>query len=94
MKQGEIIALDSTKNLLDRFPGKNLRLKLGDLALPQSLHAMLRTQENGEYMLALNEVTQVEFVLAELRKANITVEDMQLIEADLEDVFVDLVGRS
>src|SRR3990167_1360948 len=27
MKQGEIIALDS-KNLLDRFPGKNLRLKL------------------------------------------------------------------
>jgi ABC-2 type transport system ATP-binding protein len=93
MKQGEIIALDSTKNLLDRFPGKNLRLKLGGLALPQSLHSMLRTQENGEYMLALNEVTQVEFVLAELRKANIAVEDMQLIEADLEDVFVDLVGR-
>lgn len=94
MKQGEIVALDSTKNLLDRFPGKNLRLKLGGMALPQSLHAMLRTQENGEYMLALNEVTQVEFVLAELRKANITVEDMRLIEADLEDVFVDLVGRS
>lgn len=93
MKQGEIIALDSTKNLLDRFPGKNLRLKLGGSALPQSLHAMLRSQENGEYMLALNEVTQIEFVLAELRKANITVEDMQLIEADLEDVFVDLVGR-
>ena len=93
MKQGEIIALDSTKNLLDRFPGKNLRLKLGGSALPQSLHTMLRTQENGEYMLALNEVTQVEFVLAELRMANIVVEDMQLIEADLEDVFVDLVGR-
>jgi ABC-2 type transport system ATP-binding protein len=94
MKQGEIIALDSTKNLLNRFPGKNLRLKLGGSALPQSLHAMLRGQENSEYMLALNEVTQVEFVLEELRKANITVEDMQLIEADLEDVFVDLVGRS
>jgi len=93
MKLGEIIALDSTKNLLNHFPGKNLRLKLGGLALPQSLHAMLRTQENGEYMLALSEVTQVEHVLAELRKANITVEDMQLIEADLEDVFVDLVGR-
>ncbi len=93
MKQGEIVALDSTKNLLDRFPGKNLRLKLGSSSLPQSLSSMLRSEENGEYMLALNEVTQVEYVLAELRKANIMVEDMQLIEADLEDVFVDLVGR-
>lgn len=94
MKQGEIVALDSTKNLLNRFPGKNLHLKLGHAPLPQSLSAMLRTEENGEYTLALNEVTQVEFVLGELRKANIAVEDMQLIEADLEDVFVDLVGHS
>ena len=93
MKQGEIVALDSTKNLLNRFPGKNLRLKLGSSLLPQSLGPMLRNEEDGEYMLALSEVTQIEYVLAELRSANIAVEDMQLIEADLEDVFVDLVGR-
>ena len=92
MKQGEIVVLDSTANLLNHFPGKNLRLKLGS-ALPQSLSAMLRNEENGEYMLALSEVTQVEYVLAELRSANVVVEDMQLIEADLEDVFVELVGR-
>jgi len=92
MKQGEIVALDSTANLLNHFPGKNLRLKLGS-ALPQSLSAMLRNEEDGEYMLALSEVTQVEYVLAELRSANVVVEDMQLIEADLEDVFVELVGR-
>jgi len=92
MKEGEIVALDSTANLLNHFPGKNLRLKLGS-ALPQSLRAMLRSEENGEYMLALSEVTQVEYVLAELRGANVVVEDMQLIEADLEDVFVELVGR-
>src|SRR5665647_17669 len=92
MKQGQIVALDSTANLLNHFPGKNLRLKLGS-ALPQSLSAMLRNEENGEYMLALSEVTQVEYVLAELRSANVVVEDMQLIEADLEDVFVELVGR-
>ena len=92
MKEGEIVALDSTANLLNHFPGKNLRLKLGS-ALPQSLRAMLRSEENDEYMLALSEVTQVEYVLAELRGANVVVEDMQLIEADLEDVFVELVGR-
>ena len=92
MKEGEIVALDSTANLLNHFPGKNLRLKLGS-ALPQSLSAMLRSEENGGYMLALSEVTQVEYVLAELRSTNVVIEDMQLIEADLEDVFVELVGR-
>jgi ABC-2 type transport system ATP-binding protein len=45
-------------------------------------------------MLNLNEITQIEFVLAELRSANVSVLDMQLIEPDLEDVFVDLIGRS
>ena len=41
---------------------------------------------------ALTDLSQVEFALSELRNANIVVEDMQLIEADLEDVFLSLVG--
>ena len=93
MKQGEVIALDSTKNLLASIPGKNLKLKLS-AAVPQSLMAMVRHQDALDYMLNLNEITQIEFVLAELRNANVTVLDMQLIEPDLEDVFVDLIGRS
>lgn len=93
MKQGEIIALDSTRNLLDRFPGKNLRLRLGSASLPSSLSSLLRSVEDGEHVLAVSDVPQIEFVLAELRSANISVEDMQLTQADLEDVFVDLVGR-
>ena len=35
----------------------------------------------------------MEFVLGELRKAKVTIEDMQLFEADLEDVFMSLVGK-
>ena len=93
MKQGEVIALDSTKNLLASIPGKNLKLKLS-AAVPQSLTAMVRHQDALDYMLNLNEITQIEFVLAELRNANVSVLDMQLIEPDLEDVFVDLIGRS
>lgn len=93
MKQGEVIALDSTKNLLASIPGKNLKLKLS-VDLPQSLTAMVRHQDALDYMLNLNEITQIEFVLAELRNANVSVLDMQLIEPDLEDVFVDLIGRS
>ena len=92
LKQGELIALDSTKNLLATISGKKLRLKLSG-ALPVSLRDMIRHQENQEYTLSLNAVNQVEYVLAELRNANTVVEDMQLIEPDLEDVFVDLMGR-
>ena len=92
LKQGEVIALDTTKNLLASIPGKNLRLRLNQ-GLPNTLAKMVRHQDQQEYMLGLNEIGQVEFVLSELRNANIAIEDMQLIETDLEDVFVDLVTR-
>ncbi len=92
MKQGEIVALDSTANLLNKFAGKNLRLKLGQATLPASLLPMLKHGEGGLFTLALSDLGQVEFALGELRKAKIVVEDIQLIEADLEDVFLSLVG--
>ncbi len=94
MKAGEIIALDSTANLLNRLPGKNLRLKLGSAPaqLPDYLAGMLRHQDADAYTFALNNVSQVEQILQTLRTHQIQVEDMQLQEADLEDVFVDLVG--
>jgi ABC-2 type transport system ATP-binding protein len=93
LKQGKVIALDSTKNLLASMPGKKLRLKL-EGPLPVSLKALVRQQEQQDFILSLNAINQVEYVLSELRNANIAVEDMQLIEPDLEDVFVDLMGRT
>lgn len=94
MKQGEIVALDTTANLLSKLPGKNLRLQLGTAALPTTLLPMLKSGENGVFTLALTDLSQIEFALSELRKANVIVEDMQLIEADLEDVFMSLVGAN
>jgi len=92
MKQGEIVALDSTRNLLDRFQSKQLKLRLSAPHLPDSLLQLQRSQEDGVFTLALNEATEIEHVLAELRNAGIAVEDLQLTEADLEDVFVQIVG--
>ncbi len=92
MKQGKIVALDTTANLLSKLPGKNLILKLGNVKLPESLLPMLKSSENGFYTLVLNDLSQIEFSLSELRKAGVDVHDMQLIEADLEDVFMSLVG--
>ncbi|MES2503106.1 MAG: ABC transporter ATP-binding protein [Pseudomonadota bacterium] len=93
MKQGEIVALDTTANLLSKLPGKNLRLTLGQANLPSTLLPMLKNGENGIFTLALTELNQIEYALSELRKANVTVQDMQLLEADLEDVFMSLVGE-
>jgi ABC-2 type transport system ATP-binding protein len=94
MKQGEIVALDSTANLLNKFAGKQLRLTLGNVNLPANIQGLLRNQENGIYTFALNDMTQIELVLSSLRAADIKVMDMQLNEADLEDVFMSLVGKS
>jgi ABC-2 type transport system ATP-binding protein len=94
MKQGEIVALDSTANLLNKFAGKQLRLTLGNVSLPANIQALLRNQENGIYTFALSDMTQIELVLSSLRAAEIKVIDMQLNEADLEDVFMSLVGVS
>jgi len=94
MKQGEIVALDSTVSLLNKFAGKNLRLTLGDVALPVTIQSLVRNQEQGVFTFALSDMAQIEFVLSVLRTANIKVIDMQLSEADLEDVFLSLVGKS
>ena len=94
MKQGEIVALDSTANLLNKFAGKQLRLTLGEVTLPANIQALLRNQESGIYTFALNDMAQIELVLSSLRSADIKVIDMQLNEADLEDVFMSLVGMS
>ncbi|OIR04887.1 daunorubicin/doxorubicin resistance ATP-binding protein DrrA [mine drainage metagenome] len=93
MKQGKIVALDSTANLLNKFAGKQLRLILGDVNLPASIQPLLRSQEKGAFTFALHDMVQIEFVLSALREANIKVIDMQLNEADLEDVFLSLVGN-
>lgn len=94
MKQGEIVALDTTANLLNKFSGKHLRLTLGDVLLPVEIQALVRHVENGMYTFALTNMIQIEFVLSALRTANIKVLDMQLNEADLEDVFLSLVGNA
>ncbi|GBG15349.1 ABC-2 type transport system ATP-binding protein [Novimethylophilus kurashikiensis] len=91
MKQGEIVALDSTRNLLDRFQSKQLKLKLDPNRLPEELLPLKRAEENGYVTLGITQTGEIEHVLTKLRSADITVKDLQLTEADLEDVFIEIV---
>lgn len=92
MKQGKIVALDTTRALLKSHAAKQLSLRLAG-ALPTQLQPLLKQQKGDEVVLALSELSQVEMVLSVLREANVAIQDMQLQEADLEDVFLNLVGN-
>lgn len=93
LKQGRIVALDSTHNLLTSIGGPRVHLKLAK-ELPQALIARLVEQKNGGYLLALSAYEEVEQVLAVLREAGIAVQEMQLQQRDLEEVFLQVVGRA
>lgn len=93
VKEGEIIALDSTENLINQFSGKVLTLTLGAVTLPAELKPLLKAASKGVYQFNLQEMTQIEFILASLRAQAIAVQDMQVSEADLEDVFLNLVAK-
>jgi ABC-2 type transport system ATP-binding protein len=92
MKQGKIVALDTTRALLKSHAAKQLSLRLAG-ALPAQLQPLLKQQNGDEVVLALSELSQVEMVLCVLREAKVAIQDMQLQEADLEDVFLNLVGN-
>ncbi|MDD3481551.1 ABC transporter ATP-binding protein [Azovibrio restrictus] len=93
LKRGRILALDSTANLLARFSGHSLTLKLsGEQELPSSLEPLVQRRNGREVVLQLNRLEQVETVLASLRQAGLGLEDLRLNAPDLEDAFMALVG--
>ena len=94
LKQGRIVALDTTQNLLNSLTGKYVKLKLQPDNLPAALQPLLCAQDKECYTLALREYSQLEYVLAELREANITVRKMELSKPDLEEVFVQIMKTS
>ncbi|MBI3527606.1 MAG: ABC transporter ATP-binding protein [Betaproteobacteria bacterium] len=94
LKQGKLVALDSTHNLLKGYSGTQLRLRLAHGLLPESLVPMMATAPtNGEYLLALRDYAEVETVLGELRKNGLVVAFMELEQPDLEEVFVEIMRR-
>ncbi|HEY4679628.1 MAG TPA: ABC transporter ATP-binding protein [Candidatus Angelobacter sp.] len=94
LKQGKLVALDSTHNLLKGYTGAHLRLRLANGRLPDVLAPLTATvPTNGEYLLALRDYAEVESVLAEIRKSNLTVSFMELEQPDLEEVFVEIMRK-
>ncbi len=92
LKRGRVVALDSTRNLLSSIAGCRVRLKLAGI-LPAALQSQVVEKTGENYLLALSTYQALERVLAELRLAGVTVQEMALQQPDLEDVFISVMGR-
>ncbi|CAN5277392.1 ABC transporter ATP-binding protein [soil metagenome] len=94
LKAGKVVALDTTAALIKRISGSQLVVHL-DGKLPDSLIPLVTHPDElvagRKYTLRINEFADVEPVLASLRAAGAVIEDMQLEQADLEDVFIQIM---
>jgi ABC-2 type transport system ATP-binding protein len=96
--RGEVIALDTTAQLLARGIGRTLRLALTTreplAVLPPALREKLRGREGNRIELQLQKDSDsIIAVLDALRGEGAVITDMEVEEADLEDVFVELTRR-
>jgi ABC-2 type transport system ATP-binding protein len=90
LKQGRVIALDRTSELLKSAASNVLRFKT-DADLPQAIAQRARITGRIVQLPAQN-AHEVEQLLAALRQAGVAVEDVEMRKADLEDVFIDLMA--
>jgi ABC-2 type transport system ATP-binding protein len=90
LKQGRVVALESTSDLLRRASSNVLRFKT-DQVLPADLRAHARVT-GRVVQLPASDALAVERTLARVREAGVTAEDIEIRKADLEDVFLDVMA--
>jgi ABC-2 type transport system ATP-binding protein len=92
LKQGKVVALDNTSTLLKNASSNVLRFKL-DEQLPPELAAQARVTGRIVQFPA-NDAAQIEHYLAAVRSAGLQAQDVEIRKADLEDVFLDVMGAA
>jgi ABC-2 type transport system ATP-binding protein len=93
LKQGRVVALDTTQNLLRLHSGCYVELRLQPDRLPESLAGLVAERLEGGYRLALRDYTEVERVIAELRAAGAVIQELEVMQPDLEEIFVQIMQR-
>ncbi len=90
---GEVVARDSTANLLGRLDAKTMIIqpdKPTEL-LPQGEGLTVTRRSDGALAISYKSgATPAEAVLAAVRAAGITIRDVKTEQADLQDVFLEL----
>ena len=93
--QGQVVARDSTANLLGRLDGKCMVIQPDAPVetLPQAPGIEASHRPDGSIALSYrSQVTSAQDVLAAVQEAGISIRDVRTEQADLEDVFLSLTG--
>jgi ABC-2 type transport system ATP-binding protein len=90
LKQGRVVALATTSELLKAASSNVLRFKI-DSELPSALAGKARITGRIVQFPAHNAL-EVERYLAAIREAGLHAEDVEIRKADLEDVFLDVMA--
>jgi ABC-2 type transport system ATP-binding protein len=90
LKAGRIVALDATEELIRRFHALYLRVRL-EGTVPERLASLAVGSEPGRHTFKLGEYAEVETALAELRATGARILEMELVQPDLEEVFVQIM---
>jgi ABC-2 type transport system ATP-binding protein len=96
LKLGKVVALDTMSQLIRRISGSSLILHLKQGALPEDLRHLVTHPEEaaqGKYSLRINEYSEVEQILARMRASGAVIDEMQLQQADLEDIFLQIMDK-
>jgi ABC-2 type transport system ATP-binding protein len=93
LRGGKVVALDSTSALIRRISGSQLEIRLASGRLPESLKPLLAHPNDGgnSYALRIGAYSDVEPILATLRQEGAVLEELKLHQADLEDVFIEIM---
>ena len=92
MKQGRIVAMDTTQHLLNAFSERVLRVKL-EGELPSAMLENRTKQDGAWHCFEIHDYAEVETRLAQLRNAGAHIVNLEVTEPDLEAVFVKLMHR-
>jgi ABC-2 type transport system ATP-binding protein len=91
LKQGRVLALATTSELLKSASSNVLRFKI-DGQLPTDLAAKARITGRIVQFPA-HDAVDIETYLAAVRQAGLVAEDVEIRKADLEDVFLDVMAE-
>ena len=91
LKQGRVVALAQTSELLKAASSNVLRFKI-DSELPTHLAVQARITGRLVQFPAHN-ANEIEQYLAAIREAGLVAEDVEIRKADLEDVFLDVMNK-
>lgn len=95
LKAGRVIALDTTSDILRRVSTHALKLKLKPGSrVPEAIPAKVIALEGETLSCTFDDYAEVEPILRTLRDAGIGVTDMEIAKPDLEQAFVEIMGRS